>query len=105
MAHLLGRAGAADDPAGAQRLGDLADGAADGAGRAGDEDDVALAQAGDPGQARVCREAGHPEHAQVGGGRGGVDVDDPGVLRLDHRDLPPAEGVQHVVTHFEAVGA
>ena len=77
VAHLLGRAGAADDPARAERLGDLADRAAHGAGRARHEDDVAGLDLRDAGQADVRREPGHPEHAEVGGCRCDRHVDDP----------------------------
>ena len=66
---LLVGAGRADDPGGALELGDLADLAADGAGRAGDEDRVALLEGGGAQQTGVGGEAGHAEDAEVGGER------------------------------------
>ena len=88
--HLLGGAGRADHLRGPEQPGHLAGEGADGSRSAGDEDDVALGQLRDPGQADVRREAGHAEDAEVGGGGHRGDVEPTGRGGRQHRVLAPA---------------
>ncbi len=102
LADLLVGPGRADDAGGALEPGDLADEAAHGAGGAGDEHRVALLEGGDLQEARVGREPGHAEDAQVIAERREGSVDLGGVPGLHLRVLAPAEAVQHMVADVEA---
>ena len=102
------RAGAGDDRVAAQ-LGDLNGEAADGAGGAGDEDDVPGAQAGDVEEARVGGQADPAEGAQVALRRGrlaGLDRGRPArpAVGGEDRELAPAARMQDLLAGPEPGG-
>ena len=102
-AHLLGGAGRADHLRGAEVACHLAGERADGTGRTGHEDDVALLHLRDAGQPDVRRQAGHAEDPEVGGGRDRRGVDLPGGRGRQHGVLAPPGHVQHGVAGGEGV--